>query len=530
MWSHFSEFKIYREHVVLEKLRYEILKKNNSPFIKKVLKEHIIFLYPKIISFSFQKYSEKLTNYNELYGAYTDSLKKSPKDFNSNEKEFFLAEDWNTFFCVLSEVIKEQDLTLFIICDLRYLNLFDNELILSFIYNFNDMNSIGSLLLPEDINDNVKNEFETDFKINKINIFYSIAKLIEYIEELSHQNEYSYEVVIKGKISIKALEENLPNLADEHAALNKYLFVKILFISSSNINIFSLAILNHFFHDIWEKKGILFTLRFDDNSNGVLKKICDLRTYEVSRLFFVEKYQPPIGARSTSRILGGYLYDKNDRRDTKLLFRFDEFLFKIRTMFSGYIEEFVKINYDSSGTSYETQQIDRARFVLIKDIVSELIDNVTLHSEGVGYFAAEISMYHLYLFIGDCGIGLKNGILKNYNLFDEIDTDEKALSELFRLNQFNRKRKNVIDINLNAGHGLRRCLNNIFALDGKFCVRTDDLIAFFMNPINRSDIPSKIIKSNFYIKGTQYMIVIPLFRISQKSIPQTYEDFLNLEE
>ncbi len=71
---------------------------------------------------------------------------------------------------------------------------------------------------------------------------------------------------------------------------------------------------------------------------------------------------------------------------------------------------------------------------------------------------------------------------------------------------------------------------NIFLCDGKLIFRTGNKIGTFVNPTKRAYAPSKIMDSDIYICGSQYMIIIPLQKSAIATLPRTSEDFLNMEE
>jgi hypothetical protein len=218
-------------------------------------------------------------------------------------------------------------------------------------------------------------------------------------------------------------------------------------------------------------------------------------------------------------------FDESTQKET--MWGFDRFLQSLSPHINEYLSDTISIAYDNPNASYKARSTGVSRRLLISRVAYELVDNISLHSDGLGYFFATVTKTgHLYLFIGDTGVGLTKGLQKNYLFNTSTISDRQAVEVCFNLREHAGQRKNSnyhVDC---CGYGLSDSLVNIFTCKGKFLYRTGSVIGAYMNPVTKMIAPSKIIESKLNICGTQYLIMFPLTETASKLIPSTTEDFI----
>ena len=520
MLRHWTDFDIYRNHVILNNIRKLFVSKANDQLLSYLFDRNTLFLYPKIFTFSFTSYPTNITDFKNPFSADNHHANNLPDFANTESVGNLSSETYLSFSRILRECFDELNLKMIFILDLRKIGLLKKSLISHFLKDISQTKSEIIIFASDDITD----ETLSGFQEGLFKICFSVFDLQSQVEQLSAVPEHNVSLLIDETLSLEGFEKCFSSI-DLISTLPDKLFITLDFRHTYNINIFSLSLINHFLHDFWNHFGILFIFSFGSIRFTVIKQFSDFRFFKVNWLFNFDTKPPKITLRFSPRIFGGYLFDRN--RVDKIINRFDNYLYSVREMFHSYLDEHITITHEYPNTSYKTRRYWLTYYQIIGSIFYEIVDNALLHSKGVGYCSAQISKYCLYLFVGDCGIGLFDGILNTYDLEEIIGDEDQAIIALQSLPYFHEKRKVWTKDKLGAGIGIADTLTNIFRCHGKVAIRSGNT-AFFMSPVAKGS-KAKIVKSSIKVKGTQYMIIIPLFKTAKDNLPATYEDFLKME-
>jgi hypothetical protein len=331
-------------------------------------------------------------------------------------------------------------------------------------------------------------------------------------------------IPLTGNVSLARLESTIIE-KDLQDRVRNALVIKVDFNGVSTISCFGMSTIDLLIHTLVHRHGTFFRMEYSKAPTRVVNKILEWRTPEVNSFFLLPRDGHGRATEETVKQFGVYLFDRDSYRS--VLGRFRIYMLNVREMFLDYIGEPFAIRYEYDGQTRKAQTYHSVTYYnIIINIVDELVENAVQHSQGVGYLSATFSKYHLFLFIGDCGIGLKKGILKNYQMDTELADDTKAIELVFNLPVYKNRRKKDEAFKDWAGYGLADTLHNIFVCKGKFIFRTGNKIGAYMNPVSKTFSPPRILDSNLNLLGTQYMILIPLMKDAVDTLPKTAEDFL----
>jgi hypothetical protein len=521
MLKAYSKYFPFASHPILSKIKKFIEDNDVESLYIDFLKYNTVFLYPKIISFSFIPYPPSFRDFS-----FKSSYGKDEKYFSEEYIKKMLSlvpteENYYTFLSLLHQFFRNENINSIFVLDIRNSNVISTDLISWILKSSQDEFAKIYILAYRDIHPELLEIVEN----RKCCLVSSSRSLFLDIDEFVQQDKNVHHINLPAELTIEALGRSLIQSDLEEISKKKFL-IRLNFLNSHSINIFAACLMCLYIRSVSPYLGLRWSYRINRKSK-FYERLRKLRVFEINEFFFNNS----ITERSDSddldyRSLGIYIFDKNVKR---VLYRtIDDFLKRIHSYFEIYLNQNVSYLFEFKHTSRKPQKRSMPRIHFIDEIIHELIDNIFLHSSSVGYLALEISKYHLFIFIGDCGMGLKEGILRNYKLSEQIKDDKDAIKMLFELYDWNPKRRTTQDFNIGAGTGLKQTLYNISLLNGKFIYRTGKVIGAFMNPVlSRGTKPSKIIDSYTEIAGTQYCIMIPLTESSIETLPSTTTDFFN---
>jgi hypothetical protein len=135
--------------------------------------------------------------------------------------------------------------------------------------------------------------------------------------------------------------------------------------------------------------------------------------------------------------------------------------------------------------------------------INELNENVARHAGSQGHIMMQLDVNRgLSLYIGDSGIGLADGLSRDYDL--KVASDLEAARLAFRLRQYREKRRNLG--HGHGGRGLTKVRKILSELNGRIKLQTGSAIALFSG---RRHTPSESSDDHFFVQGTHYNLFIP---------------------
>lgn len=532
MLEHYEKFYPFRDHPIKEEIKKQFDLQNSSSSSKRLLQDNIVFLYPRIFSFSFNPYSKSFKRYERP----VDDFLVEGIDIPSQEEIVLKQQEisqsgYSDFFDLLVKVFKILKLNPIIIIDLRNAQLLNITVLIHILKILYDKENIINTILfaPDTLVDIIKKDL-LDTYYDKLNFIDSIKDLNSYFENFISDEKNILKIELPNQVNVFSFENKLKEMDFGNAITNKFV-IELDFKRVYKISFFCLNLLNIFIHTISHKYGVIWTMDYNVMKKKVLGKIVGFRLHDTNRLFLnYNKNSPPVVEQLRTNF-GVFMFDENY---AEIVYKkFGIFVHSnLLEMFGDYLQEGLTRRQEVKYTSYVDRPLEISYLGFITSIAYELIDNVMLHSKGIGYFSCGVFKYHLFLFIGDCGIGLKEGILRNYDLADTIKTEEDAIKQLFNLSDYN-KLKRIGEKDFNVGHvgkGLKKTLNDVFNCNGRFLYRSGSCVGAFLNPVKRANIPSKITTSYIHLSGTQYMIIIPISDQANLKFANTYDDFLKMED
>ena len=522
MIKHHHPFYAFKDHPILIRIREAFRSLNTDDGHISLLSKHVRFVYPKIISFSFDEYPADWCDFREfssIQGTDDDSIMLR---HGARCENLVLGERLSMFFSDLlraTEIVKFRPI---IALDMRYAHFFDQTLI-SKILDIRDKKGLNIQILLI-ANENIKPFLNDEYIQRGVHLLFSLDELSAYINELIQMDKYIFTVKLSDNVSLKQLESIIVE-KDLSELIKTALLVIIDLSKASSISCFSINTLNLLIHTLAHHYGILFRFEYKKPFSKVSNKLLEFRTTKVNRFFLIHRAKQEELTEKNVRQFGVYLFDGNSYRI--LLNESRSFMYKVGEMFKDFLQEPITISYDYEGDSRKVKSYRYLnRCSIIINIINELVENAIRHSNGVGYLSITISKYQLFIFVGDCGVGLRKGILNNYKMDQELTDDTRTLECAFNLPVFKNRRTNHEFSDEYGGSGLADMLYNVFGCKGKIMFRTGDKVGAYMNPVQRNYFPPAIHNSNFYLSGTQFMIIIPLDRNFIDNLPKTKEDFL----
>lgn len=143
-----------------------------------------------------------------------------------------------------------------------------------------------------------------------------------------------------------------------------------------------------------------------------------------------------------------------------------------------------------------------------RQIVKELVENVSMHAQGLGYLMMDLAPHPgkgLSIFVGDTGVGLAKGIWAAYKFRPRSDVH--AVSLVLEMKDRLRFRRKGNSPFVSGGRGLERVANILIKLKGQLSVRSGTALAEF-NPAVTLE-PLNVHKNLYPIDGTQLHIFLP---------------------
>jgi ABC-type transporter Mla MlaB component len=209
----------------------------------------------------------------------------------------------------------------------------------------------------------------------------------------------------------------------------------------------------------------------------------------------------------------------------------DAALHALRASYGDRLDEYRPISYARKHSSEKPSVYRLPISAIIRWLVTELAENALRYSEGPLHFSMSTARDVLSISLGDLGIGIRAGILRNYELQNDVRNNTDAVKIAFELPDHANQRKHKEDPGqIGAGHGLSDSLGHVFRCHGRLILRTGRVIGAFVNPVSRSALPTKIENSNYFLLGTQFFMLIPLTESAQSGMPTSTQDFISYRD
>ena len=389
-----------------------------------------------------------------------------------------------------------------ILIDLRFETTID-EILLNELIDYMGSHLIRVMVLT---GPNLRDELELK-KINNNQVFYTAADVTAFLEKRFIEEIDNVSIDLVGNISFQSLSDSLrKGVIEERLKTSDIISVNLSKITT--ISTPSIFLLSHAMNEFSSKHGVLWCLKVDNTVNNVVEKLNKCRFFDINSKFSYIVGTEPVRKKLELGRNASIVY--NNAKSIKI--EFDELLDRIKydDRYSSYLKEARSKSFEHAHTSYNPQRVHYPVFTWIRHMVYELIDNVLEHSGGKGMYLASIENQMLFIFLGDNGIGLKDGILRNYILNDVIVDDKSALETAFKLTKYHDKRIKSNPFDDYGGYGLANTLSNVFLLNGVFLARSGSAIRVFANPVSKSKGVNKAIDYGIHFSGTQYILIVPL--------------------
>lgn len=519
MLNPLNSYHTFRSHPILSAINSFLESSKEIEVSVDRLKKHLVFCYPNTLCFSFFGYPGTINSLNfSSSEAFELTSGEYYKDTRSSDS--FLEKEYYSFLSSLGLYFRQKKYQPVMLFDLRFSNKYYRSVLKDFTSDYIRNLKCLIILTQKD----AVNLFDEVIVDNTV-VVSDLEAVYKKIEELSLKKVNSFNLELPEQLTIESFGEALRNQNFYRNAYNK-LAISLDFKKTFYMNSFVIFLLNIFIRTVSPTFGVRWNF-FNIERKKLFRKLDDFRTFKINS-FFLNLDNDLLYPRSSNiRRFGVYIYDKRTR---KLLHeKLSEYLQKIRKMFSDYLDEYISITYEHEAKSHKAKKISMTRYNYISMICTELIENVTLHSRNNGYFAAELKNFTLNIFVGDCGIGLLEGIKENYHLQEKLKSNLDAIETAFNLVKYRKSRALNSPYEGGAGFGLSDTLAHIFNLNGKFLYRSVDAWGSFVNPVARSYRPSKKFRSYSTIRGTQFLIIIPVSKTGINNIPIGTKDFLKWE-
>jgi hypothetical protein len=520
----------FKKHPELERINRFFRSRKVKKVVQDILKNNIRYLYPRILSISLEKYPDYLKDY-ELHPWENKDFKKRANFEEADRSISIQPLSKHILECItyLREYCDSNKSDLIIVCDLRISSYIDRSILVVFLEGIFRKTSPLIVLYPESIK-SIIDDLSVERKDSKWNVIFfdSTIKLFNYIETYINKDENALKIILPEKLTIASFGECLNSNNFRKKVKTKFL-IELDFYKTHYINPFVLFLLNNLIRSYSAQYGLRWKFSNISKREKLFLLFENFKILSVNSFFLNSDHSvEKLIEEKNLRQLGVYLF--NERTRNAINQKFNDFLNDLVKMFPNYLNQRAAITYESAYKSYKPCKRYFSYHNYIRMIVSELVENVTLHSNGTGYFASELKNYILFIYIGDCGIGIHKGILQNYKLDHLFKSTEDSLRNLFRLDEHNDKRMDSKTFSKGAGFGLKDTLNNIFRLKGKIVYRSGEYFGAYLNPVKKASAPPNIFRSNTNIRGTQYMIMIPMSKLAIQKLPANKDNFLSFQE
>ena len=518
---HYKKCYPFSNHPIFNRIVDAMDTKEVSQEVYHLMDHHCLFMYPKIFSFSLLPYPDKIDSFNMTSFDETNKNLLLQNMSVSSDHSYLPMSLYLQFFQMLKSIFKTITFKPILIFDLRLSRAFDSKLINSMIEIMND--SVLYIVVYH------SPQFDFDLKrhitdqhamvIDNTKLFH------QTIVGIVSKNEHNLTVKASPELSIAAIEQLIHNQPYSNLTSDK-LAVLLDLSEVSHTCMWSIGIMSLLCHTLAHSQGVVWRLDENRISDSLKRQLTQLKFTKINDLFLWSGLPDNIHHRENRNTYGINLFSRDTV--TKAVNDFNNYANRLLEYYPDYVNQYVSHTHTFFHQSKKTVTVRQTIYRRILDVVKELCENAAYHSKGLCYLGAEIYAHHIHLFIGDCGIGIKNGILSNYNLTGVIHSNTDALNNMFNLAEHCDKRRPQNAYDLGGGEGLKHTLNNIFACSGKFVIRTGKRYASFINPVTKAYKPSKVIDSTGKIDGTQYMILIPVFHGAEKMTPTKTDDFMKL--
>lgn len=488
----------------------------NQQTLRRLAENNLLFTYPRIVSLSIRQYPENFVKYDELYTS--KKISDLALLFRDNDQEDGIIVPFVSFYkfvSLLADAVNSLPIKVIVFIDLRGTRVIDKTLI----------QKIKNLLIEKKVifyffyNDSHLTNEELEFIGKEFVVSSQLFEL--FINNFLSAENNAMRIKISGTVSLRGIDEACRKINTDDISRS---FLNIFdFSSASSVSFFSINMLSVLMHSYAHQYGSLSDVALSNTFKKMKHRFDIFRFWKINKYFLLNKRHE---GDCDIKAFGIYLFNRTTY--SQIVNKFGEWLRNISELYPQYFNRYLDIQYEYKGSSYRDKTFRQTYANIIRHIASELIENAARHSKGVGYFSFYARNSILYMFIGDCGVGLANGILANYDLEKCIVNDKRALKILFQLYHLRKRRKTESILEAGGGEGLISILSNIFNRKGKLFVRTGNIYAAFLNPIMKHK-QLKTLESSYYLEGTQFLIALPLTEAAIGLLPQSTDDFLGGE-
>jgi hypothetical protein len=331
-------------------------------------------------------------------------------------------------------------------------------------------------------------------------IFASESDVVEYLR--NQAREYPCRILLPSNLTWKSLDEIFKKLAPP-SRLKKSDCLILDFVTVASADFNAICLLSPIVHSLAHAYGLLAsTDRISSKAAYIFKKYGPLR---VMGSYFLNGKADIV--QHQGNLMDGIPMKAFTEAETlaiqdRCLDGFNELL-KSRTRW------FVEVSNISQTTNQRSIDYVAALIIHFRQIIKELVENVSMHAHGIGYFMMELDPSFekgLDIYVGDTGVGITKGLSRAYKNLN-IRSDAKAVEMVMQLKELKKRRKVLQGTLDSGGRGLERVGAILERFSGRLTVRSGTAMAEFHLAQSRK--PAVVHTKLYPIQGTHIHIFIP---------------------
>lgn len=511
-----KRFHIYKNHPIVIDLRDALVGSRLEADLIKLYGSSIGFLYPKTLLFSFGGVEE--SDLDQYLAQQTPVEERGP-ELHSQRHAYSHAGrgKWLPLLHALVQAVARRQQQLQVYLDLSTQHVLDEQMLAEILKVLASAGVRSSIICSgEQKDDLIRMVSQTE-----IALLCSPAEVRKALQAAIDDPTKSFAIELPHVLDLRAMEKCLTDTVMLPLAGTRNVLVLDLS-RVRRVQFFPLLMTNVYMHCLSHAYGVLW--KVDCSENQTIEAVLSRYGNFELNTHIVDYRGAKVARGSAEEIFGTRMFDESTQ--SAVVKEFEAYLGGVARR-NEHLLAHITVRDQSRSFSYRRGHVRLPLYHFIEEVVHELVDNVTAHSGSVGFLCAQNSGRFLNLFLGDCGLGIRRGLLNNYDVSGVLGTEEDAMEAWFDLGSYLQYRKKE-RFGIEAGYGLMDTLSHVFTCKGKFLYRSGKSVGSFMNPVSRVNKP-KIQGSQFTMCGIQYCILIPLAEDGYEHMPNTTEDFMTRE-
>jgi len=398
-----AEFYGFKSHPFLKKIEDQLKFMHVDDSSLQLFGNNILLIYPKILSFSFQPYTNEMANFTLQSSDTQQETKVMLREGKQQFPPLLTGDEYLRFYDDLIKALNHLGLGALFVLDLRNARTLDETIISPMLALIRKSNFQALCFSNEDMKGTLAN-----LPNEGCSFVFSRSDFISYLENFLKDPQTFLNLPFSGKLTLSLLEEVL-KANNFYGCLNSHFLISLDLREVTGISFFCLNFLNILIPSVSHQYGVMWQVGTELANTRALYKLLFFRTLEVNSLFLRNKYIKPQDSHSYIDGFGAKIFNEHSWGTT--LKGLENYLSGLGSKFPEYLGKYVSIRYDYKFRAIRAESAYFTYYNLISSIVSELLENVAQHAKGIGYLSAMVVREKLFLFVGDCGVPppIKNG-------------------------------------------------------------------------------------------------------------------------